>query len=55
MVGNDLLVAITYGTNSIASMNSRSDSNTFQWLCSIKGPPPQRSWKQGMVERSGVL
>jgi hypothetical protein len=55
MVRNDLLVTITYGINSFASMNSRSDSNTFKWLCSFKGPPPQRSWKQGMVERSGVL
>jgi hypothetical protein len=29
MVHNDLLVKITYGINSISSMNNRSDSNTF--------------------------
>jgi hypothetical protein len=52
---NDLLVTITHGINLITSMNSRSDSNTFQWFCSIKGPLPQRSWKQEMVEYSGVL
>jgi hypothetical protein len=55
MVRNDLLVTITYGINLIASMNSRNDNNTFQWLCNTKGPLPQRSWKQGMVERLGVL
>jgi hypothetical protein len=53
MVRNELLVTKTYKINSIASMNSRSDSNTFQWLCNIKGPHLQQSWKQGMVERHG--
>jgi len=55
MVCSDLLVIITFNINLISSMNSRSDSNTLQWLCSIKDPPLQRPWKQGIVARSGVL
>jgi hypothetical protein len=44
-----------YGIDSFESINSWSDSNGIPWLYSYKGPQPQWSWKQWMVEHSGVM
>jgi hypothetical protein len=44
-----------FGMDSFESINNWSDSNGIPWLCSYKGLQPQWSWKQWMVEHSGVL
>jgi hypothetical protein len=39
----------------VEKLNSWNEINGIPWLCSCEGPRPQLSWKQWMVEHSGVL